>query len=459
MHFLYFAPPKNVLRCLPSRPLYFSVLLLAMVPFSVLALDEYAREASKLSDLMNWKPGQVIAEIGAGEGQMSFFASARVGLSGHVYITELDSKKIDHLKDEVEKRKLQNATVIKADVIGTNLPDNCCDVIFMRRVYHHFTHPEQTDAAILRDLKPGGLLAVIDFSPRLWLPAVDGAPKTHGGHGVPKQVLIRELSIAGFEIVGQPKDWPNPGDYCVIARKPVIQSGSSTHTSHNDYDRPVSWKLMASNILSDQKAIWLFPTKITKDHNWIQAFSIGGATAGLFMLDPNEGRYFHQTSTFRGFNGVFTSNATTLGVVIAPLSLYAVGLARRHTKMQHTALLAGEAVLDAELVTTVLKDIDKRVRPVAFTQHANYWDSWFESKGSMLRGNGSFPSGHAIAAFSIATVIAHRYRTHSWIPYAAYGMASLVGFSRLSLSSHFTSDVFMGAVLGYSISRFAVLRY
>src|SRR3982750_1867444 len=66
------------------------------------------------------------------------------------------------LKEEVAKRKLGNITVRKADPINTNLPDNCCDSIFMRRVYHHFTDPAATDAAILRALKPGGLLAVID---------------------------------------------------------------------------------------------------------------------------------------------------------------------------------------------------------------------------------------------------------------------------------------------------------
>jgi ubiquinone/menaquinone biosynthesis C-methylase UbiE len=203
------------------RQLLHVTLLFALVPLLVLALDEYAREASRLSDLMNWRPGQVIAEIGAGEGQMSFFASARVGPSGHVYITELDDEKLDRLKDEVKQRKLQNVTVIKADTIGTNLSDNCCDVIFMRRVYHHFKHPEQTDAVILSDLKPGGLLAVIDFSPRLGLPRVDGAPKSHGGHGVPKEVLMRELTAAGFEIVSEPNNWPNPGDYCVIARRPL----------------------------------------------------------------------------------------------------------------------------------------------------------------------------------------------------------------------------------------------
>jgi membrane-associated phospholipid phosphatase len=241
--------------------------------------------------------------------------------------------------------------------------------------------------------------------------------------------------------------------------KPDAQSPFSNQPSRQDYDRPVSWKLVVPNILADQKAIWLSPTKVAEDHNWIPALSIAGATAGLFTLDPYEGRYFHTTSTFQGFNGVFTSNATALASIIAPVSLYAIGLARRDTKMQHTALLAGEAVADAEILTTVLKDIDQRARPVTFTPHSNYWDSWFESKGSELRGAGSFPSGHTIAAFSIAAVVAHRYRTHRWVPYVAYGMAGMVGFSRLSLSAHFASDVFVGAVLGYSISRFAVLRY
>jgi len=75
-----------------------------------------------------------------------------------------------------------------------------------------------------------------------------------------------------------------------------------------------------------------------------------------------------------------------------------------------------------------------------------------------IRGNGSFPSGHSIEAFAVATIIARRYRNHRWVPYAAYGLASVVGFSRLTLNVHFLSDVFMGGALGYSISRFTVLR-
>jgi membrane-associated phospholipid phosphatase len=143
---------------------------------------------------------------------------------------------------------------------------------------------------------------------------------------------------------------------------------------------------------------------------------------------------------------------------MAPASLYVIGLVRKDSKMEQTALFAGEAVADAEILTTVLKDATKRVRPAAFPAQGNLYDSWFESSGSLLRGNGSFPSGHSIAAFSVATVVARRYGNHRWVPYAAYGMAAVVGFSRLSLSAHFLSDVFMGGALGYSISRFTVLQ-
>jgi len=223
-------------------------------------------------------------------------------------------------------------------------------------------------------------------------------------------------------------------------------------------DRPVSWKLLLPNLISDQERIWSFPATLVQEQSLIPTAAVLGTTAGLMALDPTEAAYFRRTPTFHGFNNIFTGNATVIGTIATPVSLYAIGLIRKDSKMERTALLAGEAVADAEIVTTALKDATKRVRPAGFPAQGNLYDSWFESRGSLLRGNGSFPSGHTIAAFSIATVIARRYGNHRWVPYAAYGMAALIGFSRLSLSAHFLSDVFMGGALGYSISRFTVLR-
>jgi membrane-associated phospholipid phosphatase len=223
-----------------------------------------------------------------------------------------------------------------------------------------------------------------------------------------------------------------------------------------DYERPISWKLMARNWVADQKQIWSFPARLVQGQNLAPTAAVVGVTAGLVFLDPHESGYFRTTSTFHGFSNIFTGNATAIGMGMVPASLYALGRFRKDSKMQHTALLAGEALADIAAVQTVLKDVARRTKPSRYPA-----TGWFDSKGaptSYIRGNGSFPSGHTMAAFSVATIMARRYRNHRWVPYVAYGLASVVGFSRLALNVHFASDVFMGGAIGYSISRFTVLR-
>lgn len=225
-----------------------------------------------------------------------------------------------------------------------------------------------------------------------------------------------------------------------------------------DPDRAVSWKLLVPNLIRDQEKIWTFPARIAQGQSLIPTVAVVGITAGLVALDPHEAGYFRRTGTFQNFNKIFTSNATSIGMIAAPVSFYATGLIRKDAKMQRTALLAAEAVADAEILATVFKGATRRVRPSAIPPGGNFSDTWLKSSVPMLGGGGSFPSGHTIAAFSIATVVARRYGRHRWVPYVAYGAAALVGFSRLSLPEHFVSDVFVGGVLGYSISRFVVLR-
>ena len=62
------------------------------------------------------------------------------------------------------------------------------------------------------------------------------------------------------------------------------------------------------------------------------------------------------------------------------------------------------------------------------------------------------------AAMTIATTFADRYPKPHWHRWVAFGLAGLVGFSRVTTQAHFPSDVFAGAVLGYSITNFVVLR-
>jgi ubiquinone/menaquinone biosynthesis C-methylase UbiE len=211
-------------RCFGSRGRHLGFTLLCGV--LVLAAchgqaQERKQEADKLAALLSWQPGSVVAEIGAGDGSMTLAAAERVGPTGRVYTTELDPDKLAKLQSLAAEQK--NIIAVKAGQAETNLPHECCDSIFLRRVYHHFTEPEKEDASLFESLKPGGLLAVIDFQPGegpgdLKLPK--GVPKNRGGHGMPKQLLTDELTAAGFQVVATPSDWTAP-DYCVVFKKPI----------------------------------------------------------------------------------------------------------------------------------------------------------------------------------------------------------------------------------------------
>jgi len=209
-------------RCFARRGrLLVLALLSGIVAFAAChgQAQERKKDADRLATLLDWQAGSVVAEIGAGDGSMTLAAAEHVGPTGRVYTTELDKDKLDKLQSLTAEHK--NIIALKAGEAETNLPAGCCDSVFMRRVYHHFTDPEKEDASLFQSLKPGGLLAVIDFQPGEGpgdskLPK--GVPKNRGGHGMPKQLLIEELTAAGFQVVSSPADWPAP-DYCVVFKK------------------------------------------------------------------------------------------------------------------------------------------------------------------------------------------------------------------------------------------------
>jgi predicted methyltransferase len=199
-------------------------LALAVTPGGIAALclaqhshEAYQKEADRLAEVLSWQPGNVVGEIGAGEGELTVEAAKHVGEAGHVYSTELDPKKLAHLEELAEKQK--NITARKAGESETNLPRECCDSIFMRRVYHHLTKPAEIDASLFQSLKPGGLLAVIDMEPPAGSSRVEGVPKNRGGHGIPQKTMIEELTSAGFQVQKTYDDWSDD-DYCVVFRKP-----------------------------------------------------------------------------------------------------------------------------------------------------------------------------------------------------------------------------------------------
>jgi ubiquinone/menaquinone biosynthesis C-methylase UbiE len=167
----------------------------------------------------------VVADVGAGDGDYTLWVARTVSPAGWVYSTEIDPEKRKAIGARVRAAGLEDVTVVEGGVSETGLPEKCCDAIFMRAVYHHLTDPAAIDASLLRALRPGGLLAVIDFPPSLWLwPwTPKGIPGNRGGHGIATELVVKELTAQRFELVRVNNDWPAGwliSHYCALFRRP-----------------------------------------------------------------------------------------------------------------------------------------------------------------------------------------------------------------------------------------------
>jgi len=212
-------------------------------------------------------------------------------------------------------------------------------------------------------------------------------------------------------------------------------------------------------VLNDQKQIFLFPISAARGRHLKPLIAVVGITAAFIAIEEHNAQSFKGMESLEGFNSIFTGKSTSIGMAAVPLTLYATGLLKKDKYAQSTFWLAGEAVIDTAILTTVMKDINRRLRPRDIPENAGQSNTWFKYRTrNYLTGVGSFPSGHTIAAFSIATTYAKRYPKPRWRVWLAYGLASVVGFSRVSQQSHFPSDVFAGAALGYAITNFVVLN-
>jgi ubiquinone/menaquinone biosynthesis C-methylase UbiE len=173
------------------------------------------REMSRLRQVLTLEAGKVVADVGAGKGELTFALSREVGSKGRVFSTEIDAERLRRLREAVAAAGLGNVTVVEGHGSKTGLPPECCDAIVLRRVYHHLTDPAGINASLLRSLRPGGVLAVVDFPPPFFL--------GRGQLGVPAMTVESEVADSGFELLRRIDDWPGRGplgSYCLVFRKP-----------------------------------------------------------------------------------------------------------------------------------------------------------------------------------------------------------------------------------------------
>jgi membrane-associated phospholipid phosphatase len=243
-------------------------------------------------------------------------------------------------------------------------------------------------------------------------------------------------------------------------QQPSTQTESSPKlTTNSDHVREGVWRKLPGNFVHDQKDMWVtYPRKLVTGHYLLPTALVVGGTAALIASDHQTMPYFRQTDFFQDSDRALGSKVSGGIIAAVPATFYVVSLLRHDSYGQATSLLAGEAVVDDTILMIVTKAIARRQRPTDIPVNGNYAHTFFKSNAGPLGKGSSFPSGHAMMSFSIATIFAHRYRQHRWLPWVAYGVATAISFSRITTGAHFPSDVFFGAATGFVIARYSVLH-
>jgi membrane-associated phospholipid phosphatase len=202
---------------------------------------------------------------------------------------------------------------------------------------------------------------------------------------------------------------------------------------------------LAKDFLGDQERIWTSPARLRfSDTEWLVPLS--GITAGLFVTDRDFSKHLSQSpATISHYKTL--SNAGVGALVGGAGAMWLLGHASHNSHWSETGFLAGEAALNSLVAVETLKYSLGRQRPFQG-----------DGSGSFFQGGTSFPSEHSAAAWSVAGVIAHEY-PGPLMKIMAYGLASLVDYSRIRSRQHFPSDVFVGSIMGNLIAQNIYTRH
>ncbi|HTN72783.1 MAG TPA: methyltransferase domain-containing protein [Methylomirabilota bacterium] len=163
------------------------------------ALEDPKRDAyqkpQEVMTALGLKPGEIIADIGAGSGYFTFRLAHHVGDKGKVYAVDVSPDMILYINRRIRDLKLNNVVSILADPDDPLLPDRSVNRFFFSESWHHIENQKKYLSLMKRMLKPGGEIVMIDFHKRD-LPV--GPPLQMK---IAREDLIKQMESNGFRLV------------------------------------------------------------------------------------------------------------------------------------------------------------------------------------------------------------------------------------------------------------------
>lgn len=143
------------------------------------------------------KPGDHVADLGAGGGYFTFRFADAVGPTGRVYAIDVDPDMIDYLRTRAAQEGYANVEVIAAAADNPGLAPGSIDLLFTCNTYHHLEDRTAYFQRAAAALRPGGRVAIIDMNGSGWFSWLSG-------HGTSADTIRAEMTAAGYRLVEQP---------------------------------------------------------------------------------------------------------------------------------------------------------------------------------------------------------------------------------------------------------------
>ena len=149
------------------------------------------------------KPGDRVADIGAGTGLHTLLFAEKVGADGAVFAVDIEPKFLKLINQRSADNDYSNVTAVLGRDNSITLPENEVDVVFISDTYNYFEDPEAIIKSVYTALRPNGYLIVLDFD------IVEGVERTPDNQHIRigKEAVASEIERVGF-VLDQEVDVP-----------------------------------------------------------------------------------------------------------------------------------------------------------------------------------------------------------------------------------------------------------
>ena len=234
------------------------------------------------------------------------------------------------------------------------------------------------------------------------------------------------------------------------------------HNSSINLSAPKDTVWFIKGFVQDHQKLWTSPLHISNKRFCFWVPVIGASMIAMrndekIYAEFKNYQYSHKWAD--KLSPIITYGGENITVLSVSSMFYLGGILFHDEKAKQTGILSIEALGHAGVIVTIGKLITGRQRP-SFGEGIDKWH-WFPSSFKQFGDEAqskydAFPSGHSIAAWSLATVIAKQYKETKIVPILVYTLATGVALSRVTQDTHWLSDAIIGSAMGYTIGNFVV---